>query len=259
VEDVGLGTIAILTLVAALAGLIDAIAGGGGLLTVPALLTTGLPTPLVFGTNKGASVFGAAAALWRFSRARLVDGRLARVLFPLGFVGALVGAALILLVDPKLLRPVVLVLLLAAGGVVAFVRPPQRAAPSEARTRSLAKAGLIAVAIGAYDGFFGPGTGTFLILAFVALLGHTLQEASADAKVVNFASNLAAVILFATRGVVVWKLSLPMAVGQFVGGSIGAHLAVKGGDRVVRRVVLVVVVGLVARLAYDLASTGGSR
>ncbi len=258
-EDLGFGTIAALTLVATLAGLIDAIAGGGGLLTVPALLTAGLPMPLVFGTNKGASVFGVAAAVWRFSRARLVDPRLARALFPLGFVGSLGGAALILLVDPKLLRPVVLVLLLVAGGVVAFVRPPQRGAASELRTRSLLKAGLIAAVIGAYDGFFGPGTGTFLILAFVALLGHSLQEASADAKVVNFASNLAAVLLFASRGVVVWKLSLPMALGQFVGGTIGAHVAVKGGDRVVRRVVLVVVLGLVARLTYDLVLSGGSR
>lgn len=247
-----LAVIALLTLVAFIAGLIDAIAGGGGLLTVPALLTAGLPPHLVFGTNKGSAVFGSGAAFWRFLRAGLVDGRRARWLFPLGFLGSLAGAALVLMVDPKVLRPLVLVLLLGAGVVVAFVRPPLTSSERPDPTRPLFKAGVIALVIGAYDGFFGPGTGTFLILSFVTVLHLSLQQASANAKVVNFASNLAAVVLFVSRDLVVWKVSIPMAVGQFVGGTVGAGLAVKGGDRLVRRVVLGVVLALVAKLGYEL-------
>jgi hypothetical protein len=244
-----LPVVAALALVAFVAGVVDAIAGGGGLLTVPALLTAGLPITHVFGTNKGSAVFGSGAALVRFWRAGLVDGARARWLFPLGFVGSLGGAALLLAVDPKVLKPVVLVLLVLAALVVSVVRAPQ--GRREVAHASL-KAGALALVLGAYDGFFGPGTGTFLIVGLVMFLQLTMQEASANAKVVNFASNLAALLLFVWRGTVLWKVSIPMAVGQFAGGLVGAQFAVKRGDALVRRVVLLVVLALVARLGYDL-------
>jgi uncharacterized membrane protein YfcA len=250
--EVSLGAIVVLAFVAFAAGLVDAIAGGGGLLTVPALLTAGLPPHVVFGTNKGQSVFGSFSALVRFSRAGLVDRPRALALFLLGLVGSFAGAALLLWMKPDELRPVVLVLLVGAGAIVAFVRPPSVAEQRPVSPKATLHGALIALAIGAYDGFFGPGTGTFLILAFVGVLHLSLQQASANAKVVNFASNLAAVILFTARGLVVWKVALPMAAGQFLGGAVGAHLAVKGGDRVVRRAVLLVVLALVVRLGYDM-------
>jgi hypothetical protein len=110
--------------------------------------------------------------------------------------------------------------------------------------------------IGAYDGFFGPGTGTFLIVGFVALCGRSLVHASADAKVVNLASNLAAFATFAQAGTILWNIALPMAVGQLVGGLIGTHLALRGGARIVRVMVLLVSASLIAKLAWQLA-TGG--
>lgn len=250
--DLSPAAIVALFFVALVAGLIDAIAGGGGLLTVPALLTAGLPPHAVFGTNKGSAVFGSFSALFRFWRAGLVDRPRARVLFPLGLLGSFAGAGLVLLVKPEVLKPVVLVLLVAAGAVVAFVRPPASAAQRPVPKQAVLEGALIAFVVGAYDGFFGPGTGTFLIILFVTVLHFSLREASANAKVVNFASNLAATVLFAWRGLVLWKVSLPMALGQLIGGTLGAHLAVKGGDRVVRRVVLLVVLALVVRLGYDL-------
>ncbi|HQR31060.1 MAG TPA: TSUP family transporter, partial [Anaeromyxobacteraceae bacterium] len=192
------------------------------------------------------------AALPLFARAGLVAGRVARVTFPAGLVGSLCGAALVLLVPPAALRPVVLGLLVVVAVVLA-IRPAAPAAPRAGAHRSLAVAAAIALVIGAYDGFFGPGTGTFLIFAFVLFFGAGLREASADAKVVNFASNLAAVALFASRGLVAWNVALPMAAGQFAGGLAGAHLAVRGGDRLVRWVVLLVVVALVVKLGADLA------
>ncbi|MDP3155483.1 MAG: TSUP family transporter [Archangium sp.] len=240
--------------VALLAGLVDAIAGGGGLLTVPALLATGMPTPMVFGTNKGSAVFGSGAALLRFWRAKLIDSKRAKVLFPLGMLGSFAGVALLTALDPKVLKPLVLILLVVAGFVVAFVRPPavQTGVPSP---RAGVKTAFLALFLGAYDGFFGPGTGTFLIIGFVVLRHLTLQEASANAKVVNFASNLAAMLFLTWKGFVIWKVSIPMAAGQFIGGTLGAHLAVRGGDTLVRRVVLLVVLALVTKLGYELMHT----
>jgi uncharacterized membrane protein YfcA len=250
--ELSLTHLVLLALAAFAAGTVDAIAGGGGLITVPALLAAGLPPQLALGTNKGQSVFGSAAALLRFARAGLVDGRRARIAFPAGFAGSLAGAALLLLVHPDVLRPVVLALLVAVGAFVAVRRnPPKVAARVPARLVGAATAG-IALVIGAYDGFFGPGTGTFLIIAFASLLGDALARASAEAKVVNFASNLAAVLLFASRGVIAWQVALPMAAAQALGGTLGAHLTVRGGDVLVRRVVLLVVLALVLKLARDM-------
>jgi uncharacterized membrane protein YfcA len=245
-------TLALLVLASFVAGTVDAIAGGGGLVTLPALLAAGLPPALALGTNKGQSVFGSGAALLRYARAGLVDGRVARVTFPAGLVGSVCGAALVLLVPPAALRPVVLGLLVVVAVVLAL-RPATPSAPRASAHRSLAVAATIALVIGAYDGFFGPGTGTFLIFGFVIFFGAGMREASADAKVVNFASNLAAVGLFASRDLVAWQVALPMAVGQFAGGLAGAQLTVRGSDRLVRWVVVAVVIALVMKLGADLA------
>ncbi len=244
--------IVLLCVAALTAGVVDAIAGGGGLVTLPAVLATGLPPHEALGTNKGQSVFGAFAALVRFYRAGLLNKHLASVTFPLGLVGSFLGAGLVLLMRPEVLKPLVLTLLVIVAGFLAFRRgPPPGERPEPPRKRLLALGAVIALVIGTYDGFFGPGTGTFLIIAFSGLLGHGLTKASADAKVVNFASNLAAVSLFAYRGLVLWHVALPMAAAQFAGGWIGAHLAVRGGDKLVRKVVLLVVVALVLKLGRD--------
>ena len=242
-----------LLVVAFLAGLVDAIAGGGGLLTVPALLAVGLPPHVALGTNKGQAVWGTGASLVGYVRAGLVDRKRAPAVFAAGFVGSLGGAALVLLLAPEVLRPVVLVLLVAVAGFLAF-RPPLHPAPPRVPPRwEVPVLWTLAVTFGAYDGFFGPGTGTFLILGFVFLLGHGLTRASAEAKVVNFASNLAAFLLFAAQGKVDWAIALPMAGAQLVGGYTGSQIALRGGDRLVRWVVLCVVVALVLKLAHDAA------
>ncbi len=244
-------TLASLCFAAFAAGFIDAIAGGGGLITVPALLGAQIPVQFLFGTNKGASVFGSGAALIRFWRAGAIDVKRAKILFPLAFIGALGGAALVARLDPKVLKPLVLVLLVAAGITVTLVRP-KPGADGTAVKHGAIKAAVIALVIGAYDGFFGPGTGTFIIIAFVTVLHLTLSLAAANAKVVNFASNLASVFVFVFHDQVLWQVSLPMAASQFVGGTLGAHFAVKGGDRLIRLVVLFVVLALVTKLALDL-------
>jgi uncharacterized protein len=240
-----------LLLVAFLAGFVDAIAGGGGLLTLPALLAAGLPPHVALGTNKGQAVWGSGASLVGFVRAGMVGRARAPASFLAGFAGSLGGAFLVLLVAPERLRPIVLVLLLLVAVFLAF-RPPLHPAPPRVSPRWEAPAGIgLACGLGAYDGFFGPGTGTFLILGYVFLLGHGLIRASAEAKVVNFGSNLAAFLFFASRGNVAWHLALPMAATQLAGGWLGSQVALRGGDRLVRWVVLGVVVALVVKLSYD--------
>ncbi len=249
--DISLPVLSLLVLAAFVAGLVDAIAGGGGLVTVPALLLTGAPVPLVLGTNKGQSVFGSGSALLAFWRqGRIEPGRVLRP-FVAAFAGALLGAWLVTLLPPTVLRPVVLVLL----GVVAVFLALRRDFGQTPRAVPLhrdLRAAVLAFCIGGYDGFFGPGTGTFLVLGSVWWLGDGLTAASAHAKVGNFASNLASMLLFAWKGTVVWPVALPMAAAQATGAALGAKLAVKGGDVFVRKVVLMVVVGLVCKLGWDL-------
>jgi uncharacterized membrane protein YfcA len=253
VTEPGLLQIAALAAVSLLAGTIDAVAGGGGLLTVPALLAAGLPPHLALGTNKGQSVFGSFAAMLRFAHSGLVEPRRAAVGFPLAVAGSLAGAALVLAIPPATLRPVVIVLLAAVALFVGLRRgPAPRLGDAPRRRGELPLAGACALVIGAYDGFFGPGTGTFLIVAYVGLLGDGLARASAAAKVVNFASNLAAMILFATRGTVVWRLALPMAAAQLAGGWLGAHLTIRRGDTFVRRAVVAVALVAATKLAWDM-------
>jgi uncharacterized protein len=246
-------TVALLAGAAFVAGLVDAIAGGGGLVSLPALLAAGLPPHVALGTNKGQAVFGAAASAISFWRRGVVDRDRAPLGFAAGFAGSLLGAMGVLAVPLAPLRVVVIVLLVIAAAVV-LARRKVDARPREmtAGARNAALAG-IALVIGAYDGFFGPGTGSMLVVAFAVVFGDALTRASGNAKIVNLASNVAAVLLFAYHGVVVWSVALPMAAANALGAATGAHLAVRNGDRLVRAVVLVVVAALVVKLAVDLA------
>jgi len=246
-----LPTLLLLMGAAAAAGFIDAIAGGGGLITVPALLAAGLPPHIALGTNKGQAVWGSGSALLTFWRAGKVDRPRAPASFVAGFLGSGCGAALVLLLSPALLWPIVLGLLVAVALLPIF-RPPLHPDPAKAarpHARSIAIG--LAFGIGAYDGFFGPGTGTFLILAYALLLGRPLSQGTADAKVVNFASNLAALAVFAAQGVVRWPLALTLATAQFTGAWAGSRVAMRGGDRLVRWVVLAVVLALILKLGRD--------
>lgn len=248
------GVLALLACAGFLAGFVDAIAGGGGLVTVPVLLATGLSPTLVLGTNKAQSVFGSAAALTKYARSGLVDRGRALPAFLLGASGAVLGVRLVTSLPPAVLRPVVLVLLVGVA-LSMLLRP--RLGQGTQRFRGGGRlAPLFALAMGTYDGFFGPGTGTFLVFGFVLLFGESLREASANAKVVNFASNLASVALFGAAGAVVWRIALPMAAAQVAGGWTGARLAAQVGDGLVRRTLVVVSLGVVLKLAWDLARSG---
>ena len=246
--DVSLATTCALVGVALVAGCVDAIAGGGGLLTLPALLTAGVPAPLALGTNKGQSVFGSGAATFRFARAGRLRWRRSLPSFAFGFAGAFAGAVLVTRIDKHALQPVIIALLCVAAVLVLLPRPRGAHPPPH----PLRVAAAIALAIGFYDGFFGPGTGTLLIVGFMWLLADAADDASANAKVVNFASNLASLTWFASHGAVVWRIALPMAAGQFVGALIGAHIVLRRGGNVVRYAAVAVALAMVGKLTYGL-------
>lgn len=223
----------------------DAIGGGGGLITLPALLATGIAPHTALGTNKAQNIFGTGAALVTYWRAGAIDGKWARRAGPLGFCGALIGAGLTLAISPERMRPLVVAFLLVACALLLLPSPV-------AKTPKPALAWGIAIGIGCYDGFFGPGTGALLIAGFTTLAGMTMTQATAHAKVVNGASNLGAICIFAASGHIDLTYVLPMAGVQLCGGHLGARLALRGGAALIRRFVLAVAAVLIVRVSGTL-------
>ncbi|EIC20850.1 TSUP family transporter [Thiorhodovibrio frisius] len=239
----------LLVVLAFVSGAIDAIAGGGGLLTIPALLWAGLPPVAVLATNKAQAVFGSFAATVHFARRGMVKPLHAWRAVLATFIGAGAGALLVQYLASDLLEQLIPVLLI--GFALYFGLSP-RVADIDSRQRlgATAFALLIGLGVGFYDGFFGPGTGTFFAAAYVALLGYNLRRATAHAKLLNFTSNLAALLFFAAGGHVVWTLGLLMAGGQLLGGWLGAHLVLRHGARLVRPVLVAVSLVISVKLLF---------
>jgi uncharacterized membrane protein YfcA len=237
-----------LTTVAVLTGFIDAIAGGGGLIMMPALLFAGIPPLQALGTNKLQSMFGTAMALVNYARSGLVEWRRNRLTVVLVFAGALAGAAVVQSLDVAILNLVIPLLLVAiALYVLLSPRMSDEDAHHRVTSRGYAPAG---AAIGFYDGFFGPGTGTFFTASLVALRGYGLTKATALTKMFNFASNVASVALFAFGGHMLWLLGLCMAAGAMIGGWLGSHTALKFGANLIRPLLVAISLGLTGRLLW---------
>lgn len=244
---VSVEVLVLLFAVACAAGFVDSIAGGGGLLTVPALLAAGLGPTAALATNKVQSSFGAASATHNYTRRGAVRPRDLLPAVATTFVGAAAGTTLVQRVDPAFLETLLPFLLLAIA-VYFLVRPDAGAVSRAARVGPGPFAATAAPAIGFYDGFFGPGTGSFFALSFVTLRGHDLTRATAHTKVLNLTSNLAAVLFFAMGGAPVWAVGLAMAAGQFVGARLGSNLVMARGSRLVRPLLVVVSVAISVRL-----------
>lgn len=239
----------VLFAVGLVAGTVDAIAGGGGLLTLPALLSFGLPAPLALGTAKFQGAFGSGSAAWSFSRRGAVDLRECGLGFTLTAAGALVGAWAVRSVDPRFLGALIPWLL---GAIIVYMtfRPKLGETSRHHRMERGPFYLLFGLGLGFYDGFFGPGVGSFWTIAFVTVLGHDFVRAAGHTKVMNFASNLAALAFFAVAGVVCWLPGLAMGAGQLLGGRLGAHLALTRGARFVRPIFLVMAALVALNLIY---------
>lgn len=232
------------------AGVVDAIAGGGGLITLPALLGLGLPVPLALGTNKLGSVFGTASATWSFARRGAVNLRECTTGALYTAAGAGAGVLAVRRIDPELLARFVPWLLAVILLYLVF-RPQLGETDRHHRMEQPAFYALFGLTLGFYDGFFGPGAGSCWTIAFVMVLGHNFLKAAAHTKVMNLASNAAALAFFAAAGAVLLLPGLALGAGQLFGARLGAQLAMTRGARFVRPIFLVMASLTVAKLLLD--------
>ena len=239
--------LALLTIAAFLAGFVDAIAGGGGLITVPALLLAGVPPVTALGTNKLQGLFGSGSATLAYAARGHVDLGKQLPSAVLAFAGALAGAGLATILPGDILRQLLPFLLIAIALYFGFKKGLGDSDRAERLGPFWFMVGIVP-AIGFYDGLFGPGTGSFFMLAFVALAGYGLLKATAHTKLLNFASNLGGLAGFVLAGAVLWKIGLLMGIAQFLGARLGATLAMKNGARIVRPLLVVTCVALAIRL-----------
>ncbi len=244
----------VLGLAALFAGFVDSIVGGGGLIQLPALFTAfphSAPATL-FGTNKLASIIGTGSAAIQYSRRVAIPWRVAGPGALAALAGSWYGAKAVAYLDPAILRPLILLLLVLVA-IYTFVRKDLGSVSVEREhgRRSVLLALAIGGSIGFYDGFFGPGTGSFLIFLFIRLLGMDFLRASVSAKILNVATNAAAIAFFVGNVELMWKLAAVMAACNLTGAILGSRMALKHGVGFVRKMFLGVVVILIARLSYD--------
>lgn len=247
--DLSLWHYALLFVVGLVAGTVDAVAGGGGLITVPALLNLGLPVPLALGTNKFQSSFGSVSASVHFVQRRAVRLSDCWLGITTTLIGAFLGAFAVQQIDADLLKHVV-PWLLAAILLYTLLRPAIGTQDHPPKLGSVVFFTVFGLGLGFYDGFFGPGTGSFWAIALVLLLGQNFTRATATTKVMNATSNVASLALFAVAGLVHLGAGLAMAAGQLIGGRLGAHLVMTRGARFIRPVFLTMVTLTLARLLW---------
>lgn len=235
------------------AGFIDAVAGGGGTISLPAYIFAGVPIHIAYGTNKFANCIGTCVASTKFFKSGNIKLKPALLSAFGALIGSWFGAQLVLILDEKYLKYSLMIILPIVAVFLLF----NRKFGSEETVREIPKkrlyilATIIGLIIGAYDGFFGPGTGTFLVLAFTSVLGFNLITASGNSKIVNLAANFAALIAYILNGKVLFTVGIPAAFCAIVGNYLGAHLAIKGGSKIIKPIILVVVAMLFCKIIID--------
>lgn len=225
--------------VAFVAGLVDAIAGGGGLLTIPALLYAGIPPVAALATNKLQGTFGSFTAALYFIRKKMVDIKEMKLMIFMTFVGAILGGFALLQIDATILKKIIPILLVLIGLYFLF-SPNVGAIDKEKRITIFVFSVVFAFTIGFYDGFFGPGTGSFFAIAFISLLGFNLTKATAHSKVLNFVSNISSLLFFIVLGKIYWTVGLCMGAGQVLGALVGAKLVFTNGQKLIRPIIVVI-------------------
>ena len=243
-----------LAIASGFAGFVDAMAGGGGLIQLPALLV-GLPNkdlPLILGTNKVPSIFGTAAAARNYFKNIKPDIPLTLTMMVPAFAGSMAGAGLAATIPKEFFKPFLVFLLLVVA--IYTWRKPEMGMNENLKytnRKRLVIVAVIGLLIGFYDGIFGPGTGTFLVFFLVSAIGFAFLKASATAKLVNIATNAGAILSFQLTGHIWWQLGLLLAFANVTGAIIGSRLAIRGGSPLVRKVFLAVTFLLIARVAWD--------
>ncbi len=240
----------LLVAIATIAAIIDAIAGGGGLLVLPALLFVGIPPAAALATNKLQGSFGTVTAMLNFRRQGALKLRSMLLPMALTLLGSAAGTLLIQHLDKDLLSGLIPILLLIFS--LYFLFSP-RVGDENAKQRISVFTFSITIGfgVGFYDGFFGPGTGSFFAFGYVALLGYNLRKATAEAKALNFTSNITSLLVFTLGGQIIWSLGLLMACGQVLGGYIGSHLVLKHGTALIRPMLVIISLIISSKLAWE--------
>lgn len=253
--ELSLEVLAFLLLVSGFAGFVDAISGGGGLIQLPALLL-GMPTSepaTVLGTNKVPSFIGTTSAMINYLRRIKIDLRFTLLMAVPAFIGSMTGAHFASRIPKDAFRPIILFMLIAVA-IYTFTKKDLGLVANHRHT--VKRRNLIAVlsgaSIGFYDGIFGPGTGSFIALILVAVIGFAFLEATAMTKIVNWGTNLAAIITFQLTGHIIWAIGLALGAANLTGALLGVRVAVKGGSALIRKAFIAVVFLLILRLGYDI-------
>ena len=247
-------TFLFLALASGFAGFVDAVAGGGGLVQLPALLIgiSNKPIPMILGTNKIPSIFGTSSAAASYFKKVRPDLRLTLSMAIPALIGSVAGAHLASHFPTSVFHPLILTLLVLVG--IYTWRKPNLGLNENLRYSARTRLWIVAgcgLLIGFYDGLFGPGTGTFLVFLLVIVVGYEFLKASATAKLVNISTNFGAIVTFQITGHIWWKLGLALAFANVTGALIGSRLAIRGGSPLVRKIFLLVVAALIAKLSYD--------
>jgi uncharacterized membrane protein YfcA len=235
-----------------LASFIDSVVGGGGMISIPALLLTGLPSTVVLGTNKLASTMSSFTSTVSFIRSGKVNLKLVGWLFPLSLIGSAAGAYTVTKIPPEFLKPLVIILLVLVTIYTLLKKDWGSESTYKGFTKRIAfLAVMTALGIGFYDGFFGPGTGSFLLFAFL-MMGFDFVGAAGNAKVLNFASNIAGLVTFMVLGAVNYQYGIPMGLAMILGALIGTQVAIRKGATYVRPLFISVTALLIGKQLWDL-------
>lgn len=246
--------IVLLCVAAFAAGFIDAIVGGGGLIQTPAglILLPNLPISTVIGTLKIPAFSGTSFAAYQYLKKVTMDWKLLVIMMAVALPAAFIGSILLTYMSNDFMKPLLLFILsLLVIYTYAKKNFGQHIAKDVSKISQIWNAVLISIVVGFYDGFIGPGTGSFLVVAFIALMGFDFLHASANAKMVNLSTNFGSICLFMIKGKIIWAIALPMAASNAFGGWLGAKLAITKGNGFIRIFFLVVVIGTLVRFAYD--------
>ncbi|WP_343216131.1 sulfite exporter TauE/SafE family protein [Clostridium mobile] len=236
-----------------LSAFVDSIAGGGGLISVPAYFMVGFPTHYTLGTNKFSATCGSLVSTAKFAQSGKVDKGILKVLLPFTLLGAATGVYTVLLLDSNVLKPIVLTLLLGVGIYSFFSKTVGMEDNFKGATKkTLIIGSIFAFAMGFYDGFFGPGVGSFLIFGLIKIYGFDFVRASGNAKAMNLMSNFTSLVLFAVKGKIFYLMGIPMAIFMTIGARVGTKLALKEGAKFIKPIFVTMSLGVAGKMIYEM-------
>ena len=246
-------TIVLLCIAGFLAAFVDSIAGGGGLISVPAFMLSGLPPTYVLGTNKFSSSFGSGASSLKFIKSGRVNFKLLKLLIPFTFIGAALGVKAVLAINEDILNVLVIIMVLLIGICSLFSKTLGLENKfKEINTKNIFLGILLSFSLGFYDGFFGPGTGSFLIFGLIKIFGFDFLNSVGNAKLMNFASNIVSLILFAISGRIYFLYALPVAIFMIIGARIGTKVALNKGTKVIKPIFITMSLAAAVKILFNM-------